>query len=206
MLRGIKRTIWCILDVLSLLPKHRYCQTMVLCVYPKKRVFQYTHNSFYVVQYTQNSAVKRTCLLPLCRNRNGLRKMFFGAYLNPYCQNADVCAPMLFGILKIWRGNGKSSPATNREQRWCPPRCKYWSAQLTSFLFFLSPLLPQPATTTQNWYQNGLWRRIMSVLSKIKVNKYACFERKTVVYISRAVFKKYAISPMALRNYESGDS
>jgi hypothetical protein len=46
----------------------------------------------------------------------------------------------------------------------------------------------------------------MSVLSKIKVNKYACFETKTVVYVSLAVFKKYAISPMALRNYESGDS
>jgi hypothetical protein len=58
-------------------------------------------------------------------NRSRLREMFFGAYLNPYCQNADVCAPMLFGILKIWRGNGKSSPATNREQRWCPPRYKY---------------------------------------------------------------------------------
>jgi hypothetical protein len=58
-------------------------------------------------------------------NRNGLREMFFGDYLNRYCQNADVCAPMLFGILKIWRENGKSSPATNREQRWCPPRYKY---------------------------------------------------------------------------------
>jgi hypothetical protein len=99
--------------------------------------------------------------------------------------------------LKIWRGNDKSSPATNREQRWCAPWYKYWFAQLLPFSF--SSISHNNLTLYRNTL--GKYSCVCSPKSTWSF-MHILRERKLCIFLA-PFLKSTRVPPKALCNYKS---